>query len=827
MKKIFNIDEIRYDFVMEKIILRGWIITDKNKELLIYIDDKKYKRIKLENIRKDVNKHYEGELKNNESGYEIYLEIEQTNIENINLVMYEKDEVIFSEKIKINKEELLKNKTISYSIDSVEKKGKNLIIKGWAFSKLGGIVSIKCNGENELTRYTRHDVFNILDECRDSKNIGFDIVLKKIKRKKIQIEFSDKNSIIIENLNPRVYKLKKIKRKIKMINEVKKEINIPNIKRSLRYIKNNGLFSFFYMVKLRIKNVRKEDIYYDEWFKNNEISKIEEERQRNYKFDYNPKITIVVPTYNTPKNFLIEMLDSVIYQTYSNWELCIADGASQKKETLEILREYEKKDERIKIKYLNENYKISGNTNKALEIASGDYIGLFDHDDLLTKDALFEVVKAINENEFPDFIYTDEDKTDENTKRFFDPYFKPDYSIHTLRSNNYICHFSVFKREMIDKVGKFRSEYDGAQDYDIILRITEQANKIIHIPKVLYHWRVHQNSTAGSSSSKSYTVEAGRKAVEAHIKRLGIQAEVIEDFSDNFYKVKYELKDEPVVSIVIANKDHKEDLERCLNSLKKTTYNNYEIIVVENNSIINEIFEYYDEISKEKNIKVVKWDGKGFNYSAINNFGVKNAIGKYVVFLNNDTELITKDWLEELIGVIQIESVGIVGTKLYYPDNTIQHAGVILGMEKVAGHIYKGYSRNDFGPFGRLKIRQNMSAVTAAAMIIKREIFEKVGGFDEIDFKVAFNDIDLCRKITSEGYDIVWIPYVEMYHYESKSRGFEDTPEKKKRFKIEIDKFDKKWGLWNKDPFYNENLDLTVNYPRVKREGRNTNYGKK
>lgn len=568
------------------------------------------------------------------------------------------------------------------------------------------------------------------------------------------------------------------------------------------------------MTLRKIKNLAtgsSETLNYNEWFLTKHLPKKEElEDQKNYKFKYLPKISIVTPTYNTPKQFLVEMIESVRNQTYSNWELCLADGASTNKDTIKILKEYERKDDRIKVKYLDKNLMISGNTNEALTLTTGDYIGLFDHDDLLTPNCLFEVVKVLNENKDIKFIYTDEDKTNEKTNEFFEAHFKPDWSPDTLRSYNYICHFTVIKKEIIDKIGRFRSKCDGSQDHDLFLRATEiiSEKEIKHISKVLYHWRVHQNSTAASAGTKTYTMDASIRALNDHLERKKISGYATNGFFPNSYKLNYSINVNPVVSILIANKDHKEDLKKCIDSiLKKTTYENFEIIVIENNSDTKEIFEYYDEISKNKKIKVVKWLEKGFNYSAINNFGFKYSTGDYIVLLNNDIEIITKNWIEEMLMYCQRSDVGAVGAKLYYPDDTIQHAGVILGYKMLAGHAHLNKDRNNPSYFGRAQVVQNLSAVTAACMMIKRDIYEEIDGLDE-KFKVAFNDIDLCMKIREKDYLIVWTPFAEAYHHESKSRGNEDTPEKIERFNGEIKRFEEKWGLWLKDPYYNENLSL-------------------
>lgn len=554
---------------------------------------------------------------------------------------------------------------------------------------------------------------------------------------------------------------------------------------------------------------------YHKWIFFNEPSKKELEEQRKTKFKINPKISIIVPMYNTPKNYFEELVNNLINQTYSNWELCLADGSKEQNE--DIIKIVEK-DNRIKYKFLNANDGISNNTNEALKLVTGDYIALLDHDDVLPIFALYEVVKCINENPDVEFIYSDEDKCTTLEDRY-EPHFKPDFAIDTLRSNNYICHFSVFKKELMDKLGGFKKEYDGAQDFDIILRMSENTDKIVHIPKILYHWRVHPNSTAASTAgeAKPYAFEAGKRAVQSHLERVGLKGKVEHGVSLGIYRTIYEVEGNPKVSIIIPNMDHTQDLKVCINSiLEKTTYSNYEIIIVENNSKNEETFEYYKELEKNEKIKIIYYEEKKFNYSKIINFGVREASGEYVMQLNNDTEILTPNWLEELLGYAQRKDVGAVGVKLYYPDNTIQHAGVIVGLGGVGGHILKNLPKDVRGYFARDSFVQNLSAVTAACIISRKEIYEEVGYMDE-NFEVAFNDLDFCLKIREKGYLIVYDPYVEIVHYESKSRGYEDTEEKIKRFQGEIKRFQNKWKnvLEKGDPYFNPNFSLDVENYKV------------
>ena len=547
---------------------------------------------------------------------------------------------------------------------------------------------------------------------------------------------------------------------------------------------------------------------YQIWIEKNEPTKEELQEQKNTKFKINPKISIIIPMYNTPVNFFEELVDNLIGQTYSNWELCLADGSPEENKELEKIY---KKDERIKYKFIGENKGIAGNTNEALSLVTGDFVALLDHDDLLPLFSLYEIVKCINENPDVEFIYTDEDKFEKLGGKRYDPYFKSDFAPDTLRANNFICHFSVFKKELMDKLGGFRSEYDGAQDYDILLRMSEETNKIVHIPKILYHWRVHALSTAkAGGTAKPYAYEAGIKAIQDHINRLGLKGTVEQGNTLGTYKINYEVIGNPKVSIIIPNKDYINTLKVCLNSLKKlTTYENYEIIVVENNSEESETFEYYKKIDGKDKIKVVYFPEKEFNYSKIINFGVKNSTGDYIIQLNNDTELMTPNWIQEMLGFAQREDVGAVGVELFYPDNTIQHAGIIIGIGGVAGHVFKNLPKGIHGYFSKDAMIQNLSAVTAACIMTPKSIYDDVDYMDE-KFKVAFNDVDFCLKIREKGKLIVYNPFVQFKHYESKSRGFEDTPEKKERFQAEIDRFHDKWQsvLDKGDPYYNINLRL-------------------
>lgn len=583
------------------------------------------------------------------------------------------------------------------------------------------------------------------------------------------------------------------------------------IGRTLVYLKKNGVRATVYRVlkgagpmpvdKRKLKKIA-EDYY---------ISAQRREQEENAQFPKDIKFSVLVPLYNTPDSFLKAMIESVQAQTYKNWELCLADGSDKEHSFVgEICKKYAGKDERIKYEKLERNLGISENTNACIRMATGEYIALFDHDDLLHPSALYEVMRAIC-GHGADFIYTDENTFSEEPRDAYNPHFKPDFSPDTLRSYNYICHLSAFSRELLDSVGYFRSEYDGSQDYDLILRLTEKAKRVFHIRKILYYWRAHKNSVAQDVGAKPYTVTAAKKALAAHLERCGLKGEVLDSSVPTTYHIKYEIDGNPLISVIIPNKDHTDDLDICLKSLyEKSSYKNFEVIIVENNSTEKETFEYYEAIAqKHGNVKIVKWEGN-FNYSAINNFGVNYAKGEFILLLNNDVEIINGSCLEEMLMFAQRKDVGAVGAKLYYSDDTVQHAGVILGLGGTAGHAHKHFGRSHPGYMARASIAQNLSACTAACLMMRRDVFDEVGGLDE-SFEVAFNDVDLCMKIRKKGYLVVFTPYAELYHYESKSRGNDSTPEKLERFRGEIDRFKEKWQkqLDDGDPYYNPNLTLT------------------
>lgn len=568
------------------------------------------------------------------------------------------------------------------------------------------------------------------------------------------------------------------------------------------------------LAKLRYKKIERKAMkgYGTESFPSQE----EALRQRQEKFSRMVKISILVPLYNTPQDFFREMIQSVLDQTYENWELCFADGSDAEHSYVgELVKEYQEQDGsgRILYKKLIKNEGIAGNTNQCLAMATGEYIGLFDHDDILHPSVLYEYVKVINEKQ-ADYIYCDETTfRSGDINKMLTMHFKPDYAVDNLRANNYICHFSVFARKLLDGTELFRTQFDGSQDHDMILRLTDRAEHVVHVPKLLYYWRSHPGSVASDISAKPYAVQSAKGAVADHLRRHGFEHFQITSTRafETIFKIRYQILGSPMISIIIPNKDHVGDLSRCIDSItEKSTYENYEIIVVENNSTQQETFAYYEQLKENHKVRLVTYKGD-FNYSAVNNLGASCARGEYLLLLNNDTQVITVNWIEELLMYAQREDVGAVGAKLYYEDRTIQHAGVVLalGAHRTAGHSHYGQHRDNLGYMGRLCYAQDVSAVTGACLLVRKSLFEKVGGLDE-DFAVSLNDVDFCLKLRELGYLNVFTPFAELYHFESKSRGLDDSGERAQRYNRESERFRSKWKkvLEEGDPYYNPNFSL-------------------
>jgi GT2 family glycosyltransferase len=545
---------------------------------------------------------------------------------------------------------------------------------------------------------------------------------------------------------------------------------------------------------------------YRRWIARWEPSVAELAKQREHRFARTPTISVVVPVYNPPVEYLRAMIESVLGQTYPQWNLCLAD-ASDAADVRALLVDFARREPRVRVRHLDRNDGIVGNSNAALAMAGGEFVALVDHDDTLAPFALYEMVAAINARPDADLFYSDEDKIDFHGQRV-EPNFKPDWSPETLRSRNYICHLTVIRRSLVEAIGGFRPGFDGAQDHDLVLRATERAAGVVHIPHVLYHWRMHPQSTAANKGSKGYAYEAGRRAVQDHLDRLRIDASVHPGAVLGTYQVVYHLRTQPRVTVIVPNKDNPEMLARCVDSLAKGSYANYELLIVENGSERPETFAFYAELRKQPHVRILEWT-RPFNYAAVNNFAATHATGELLLFLNNDIQAISPDWLEALVKVAVQPGVGAVGAKLLYADDTIQHAGIVVGMGGVAGHSFLAFPRQAPGYGQRLLFTQNVAAVTGACLMCRRAVFEQVGGFDE-GFVLAFNDVDLCLQILAAGHRVVWTPDAELYHFESKTRGYEDTPEKQRRFKREYDLFHLKWAAFLKagDPYYSRHFRL-------------------
>nr|WP_156249547.1 glycosyltransferase family 2 protein [Enterococcus faecium] len=678
-----------------------------------------------------------------------------------------------------------------------------MLIVGWAVDEVTKeIPHIKVDKENviaEVTNVVRLDI-NHLYNLDVKTPSGFSIRLSGRLKGRAILDFQTKkhqNGIAVK-LNSRY----PYDDGLETGWEKKKRL----LKKGINYARTHGVKKAIRRVKLELKPG---SIDYAEWITRHENIDLKSQQEQSKKFDYRPLISIAMPVYNVEIKWLEKCIDSVINQTYDNWELCISDDASTDPKIKKCLEAYEKKEPRIKVVFRKENGHISLATNSALEIATGEFIALLDNDDELPPHALFEVVKVLNERPELDVIYSDEDKIDAEGNRF-DPHFKADWSPDTLMGNNYISHVSVYRSSIVKSLGGFRKGYEGSQDYDLVLRVTEQIpeDHIYHIDKVLYHWRTIPGSTASSGEAKSYIYDSGVKALTDTLNRRGIKGTVRPGLISGFYEVTYEVLQEELVSVIIPTKNGYDDLKLCVDSIiEKTSYPNYEIIIADNGSTDPKMQELFAEYKKQLNERfIVELIDIPFNYSRINNLAAEKASGKYLLFLNNDTEVIEPNWMTTMVSYAQFDRIGCVGAKLYYPDDTTQHAGVLVGIGGVAGHALNNYDRTHCGYFGRLVIDVNYLAVTAACMMVKAADFKAVNGFDET-LEVAFNDVDLCLKIYELGRYNVYAHQVELYHFESKSRGYEDTPEKQKRFAGEIKKMQDKWPAYiAHDPFYNDNL---------------------
>lgn len=690
-------------------------------------------------------------------------------------------------------------------------------------------ICIKCNNDEANSEIAR----TIIEELLDMDNVSLKEAKEIIHNREVDSHAKDiKINVLLKADKENKEKISSLKSEIKKIRATKGWQLLERLRRMKKYklgagkigsifrkidssIKQVGLKDTLIKILNKLLNRHGDRLAYEAWIRTFEPSEIEIANQRDdsEKFSYRPLISILVPTYETDKKMLIEMIESVIYQTYGNWELCIADGNSKDPNVKEVLDAYKQKDNRIKVKYLEDNKGIIGNSNEALDMCTGDYISLLDHDDTLAPFALYEIVKVINE-EKADFIYSDEDKINRRGDRRYFPHFKPDWSPDTLRSYNYITHLVTIKEELLRGVGGFRVGFEGSQDHDLILRATSAAEKISHISKILYHWRAHENSVAGSGEAKLYAFESGKRAVEQNLVDSNIPGLVQDGLFSGSYRPIYIVEGNPKVAIIIPNKDKAHVLKTCVESiLKFSTYINYEIIIVENSSSESRTFEYYKSLEANNKVKVIEFKEK-FNYSAVNNFATKFTDAEYYLFLNNDVEIITTDWIEAMLEHAQRKDVGVVGAKLMFKNDTIQHAGVVVGMHGWADHICAHLSELDIESKFYCKYLvdtiRNTSAVTGACMMIAKEKFDEVGGFNE-DFILCGSDVEICLKLLKRNKVNVYTPFAKLYHYESLTRKNIDIPEVD--FKYSYQAY--KEYIFSHDPYYNENFDYRKNIPTL------------
>lgn len=704
------------------------------------------------------------------------------------------------------------NEDIKVIFDSIyrDKTTNNLTITGWALDTITKeSPTFTINNENQVSAYNiqrvlREDV-NQIYQTEPAIEAGFVVTLEGIKQKKVlPFHFQSSAHVITVDFP--------LNKKYPVIPGTEDKVTRLWIKakKGFKYMAKNGISHTIQRAKIeKLRN----QASYPNWLARNEVLDIEAMTQEIATFHYQPKISIAMPVYNVEEKWLRLCIDSILNQVYTNWELCMADDASTDPNVKKILTEYQQLDERIRVVFREQNGHISEATNSALAIATGEFVALLDNDDELAINAFYEVVKVLNENPELDLIYSDEDKIDMDGNRS-DPAFKPDWSPDLLLGTNYISHLGVYRRSILEEIGGFLKGYEGSQDYDLVLRFTEKTTKerIKHIPKVLYYWRMLPTSTAVDQGSKGYAFEAGLRAVQDALVRRGINGHATHGAANGLYDVYYDIESEKLVSIIIPTKNGYKDVQRCVSSIiEKTTYQNYEIIMADNGSTDPKMHELYAEFEQQLPGRFfVESIDIPFNFSTINNRAAKKAHGEYLLFLNNDTEVITENWLTLMVSFAQQERIGCVGAKLLYPNNTVQHAGVILGLGGVAGHGHYGYPHGDLGYFGRLAINVNYSAVTAACLLIKKADFDAVGGFEEA-FTVAFNDVDLCLKVQALGRDNVWLHEAELYHFESQTRGYDDKGKKKKRFEQEKVMMEEKWGpLIENDPFYNPNLTRDI-----------------
>ena len=711
------------------------------------------------------------------------------------------------------------NISVLYHVDSYEldKKNNKIYVKGWAFDPHGRDLKVSSDTlKYEIDHVARIDVYKAFESSKYENSIesGFIItVYNALQLDLFKLKFMSNSGFDDYEIN-----VKLIKRNLNelTLKKLKFTLNFENLSKAWRYFRVYGLKNLIAKVKSTYTRLNENDDYlydprsaYLKWIDSNENYdiKLVEAEIGNYKLK--PFISVVVPVYNVNEKWLRKCIESVISQCYTRWELCIADDCSTKNHIKAVLEEYKQKDSRIKVVYREENGHISKATNSALNLATGEFVALLDNDDELSKYALYEVVKLINRHPEAELIYSDEDKIDTKGNRK-DPHFKPQWSPDTLLSCNYITHLCVLKKSILDKIGGFRVGYEGSQDYDVILRVSEQTEQIFHIPKILYHWRLIEGSTSLGADNKNYCYPASIRVLRDALERRKETATIEKGYEQfGMFNISFSPRESDYISIIIPTKNKANILKQCLDSIYiKNKYKNFEVIVIDNGSTEDSIFKLFDEYSKKDNFSVLTLD-MPFNYSKLNNEAAKIAKGNLLLFLNNDIEVISENWLEEMAGQAIRQHIGAVGVKLLYPNNTIQHCGIVIGFGGVAGNAYSGTPKEEDGYASRLKINYNYSAVTAACLMLRKDLFFEISGFTE-ELAVAFNDVDLCLKLLEKNYFNLCMPKIELYHHESLSRGSDSTPENIDRFIKEQNYMKDRWKKWiMRDPFYNPNFRLT------------------
>ena len=799
------VESIYYDTIRDHVGISGWCYDYHGNEttLRVLINDKERE---ISVYRRPLN--YLTEATTAEPGFDIKVPLNGEPFKSVELWV---DCAGETEKLVRRTKSQMRNwiikKPILYNIDSMILKKDVLHFEGWVATLTHEEPEIYIENEKgekqpyEITRIYREDVVRVRGLEDEHYNCGFHIRFELPESGDFALVFDDHINTPVKTPVSRA--------KLRWENFLIKS----GYRKTSVYLKQNGIKQTIKKIFIKVFHIQ--TVKYSSWYKKIKFTEGELDLQRNAEFAYRPLISFVVPLYKTPEKFLRAMIESVQAQSYSDWELCLADGSGSEGNCEEIVKTYMANDPRIRYTNIGSNLGISGNSNAAIAMAKGDFVALVDHDDIIVPEAAYMIVEALNQDPEIEVLYSDEDKIDMKGKKFFEPNMKPDFSPDMLTAVNYICHLFVVKKTLLDRIGGFREEFNGAQDYDLILRATEATEHIKHIPRVLYHWRCHRNSTAQDPKSKLYAFEAGIRAIDEHYKRVGIPAHAEHGYNYGMYHTIFDWGREPKVSVLIPNKDHTDDLNVAINSLENVaTYKNLEIIVIENNSTEEKTWEYYKKVCERySNVKVVKFTCEnGFNYSDINNYGEKFATGEYLLLLNNDVEIINPDTIQELLGYAMRKDVSAVGAQLFYPDDTTQHAGVVVGLGGVAGHSFPGCPKGDAAYMGRNLYANNYSAVTAACLMVEKAKFEEIGGLDN-GLAVAFNDVDFCMRLRAKGWLIVYNPYATLYHYESKSRGIEDTPEKKKRFQKEVYFFRDRWKdeLAKGDPYYNPNLTLDKN----------------